>query len=185
MAPTYSLRMTPRVKLHGSYNVTELGETGKYPLDVDDFTAFTDGTAANQANRLYTASRTLTIASPTDLLDLSGSLVDIFGRTLTLDNIKALYIFNQGIQDGDGTPVATSGQRLWVGGASSNAWRGFFETQADKVEVPSGGKLYREDPFEGWIVIPGVEDILQIEYDGSGASGGTLQYKIVIAGDEP
>jgi hypothetical protein len=49
------------------------------------------GTGANQADLLFSDTRTLT-ASATEDLDLAGVLTDAFGATLTFARIKLIYV---------------------------------------------------------------------------------------------
>lgn len=53
--------------------------------------AFTDGTAASQADRIFKDTRTLT-ASATEDLDFSGSLTDIYGAAVVFADIRVLCI---------------------------------------------------------------------------------------------
>src|SRR5687767_10832330 len=64
-----------------------------------------DGTAINQANRLYAARLSLT-TTPTDL-DLAGSLTDPLGATVTFAKIVGIGILNNS---------TTAGENVLVGG---------------------------------------------------------------------
>jgi hypothetical protein len=57
----------------------------------DDTFSFTDGTGANQASIVYSATRTLA-ASAAESLDLVGALTDAFGNTFNADRMKAIKI---------------------------------------------------------------------------------------------
>ena len=59
-------------------------------LKVDDIT-LNDGSGANQAQRIFSDTRTIA-ASANDDLDLSGVLVDALGTVLNFTAIKAIYI---------------------------------------------------------------------------------------------
>lgn len=93
--------------------------------------AFTDGTAAGQADRRFSDTRTLA-ASATEDLDLSGALTNIYG-TVTFARIKAILVTalaantnnvnvirpaSNGVPlflaAGDGIPVKPGGAFLWV-----------------------------------------------------------------------
>jgi len=53
--------------------------------------SWTEGTGANQADKLYDQSLTI-LASATTSLDLSGSLLDAFGDALVFVKVKAIYV---------------------------------------------------------------------------------------------
>jgi len=158
------------------------------PVDETTFrllTQFTSGTGSNQVNRMYRARRTVTLNSTTEQLDLSGSLLDKFGDSVLMMEIKVLLIINRGAPDGSGGWTTTAGQDILVGGAgvASLAWGAPFNgDQNAKLRVRSGGALLLVAPVDGYRVDPGVQDVLQIEHDGSAASGGDIEYDIVIAG---
>lgn len=53
--------------------------------------SLTEGTAANQADKLYDQELTIA-ASATTTLDLSGVLTDAYGDALTFAKVKAIYV---------------------------------------------------------------------------------------------
>lgn len=71
--------------------VNDLG-TSTFPLNFSQSLSLTDGTGASQADRMFTDTRTLA-ASATEDLDLSGSLTNAFGTTVTFARIKLLLVF--------------------------------------------------------------------------------------------
>jgi len=150
---------------------------------------FADGTGANQANLKFSERRILTANTGTDLLDFAGGLTDKFGNTITFSEIKLLFLHNKGLpgatNDGSSSDTWTeaAGQDLLVGGAASNAWDVWLnETAGAEVRVRSGGILLLCAPRDGYRVIAGTDDILQVLWDGSVASGGDIEYDIVLLG---
>jgi hypothetical protein len=126
--------------------------------------AFTDGTGASQANRLFADTRTLADGAD-ESLDLAGGLTDAFGTTITLAKLKALVIIN---------PSAT--QTLTVGNAADPIL--LFGTAAHTVNIPPGGKLMMDWPGTGWTVTGGSADKLKIV----NSAGAAVDYTIWLIG---
>jgi hypothetical protein len=134
-------------------------------------TSYANGTAAGQANKLFTDTRTIT-ASSNDDLDLNGVLTDAFGGSLALLRVKALIV------------VAAAGNTndVVVGGAASNTWLAPFGSATDKIKVKPGGVLALFAGIAdatGWPVIAATGDILRI---ANGGAGTPVTYDIVIIG---
>jgi len=94
-------------------------------------------------------------------------------------------IINRGEPDGAGDWAETAGQDLLVGGAGAggDAIGSFVDGDQDaKIRVRSGGTLLLVAPNDGYVVLPGSQDVLQVDHDGSSASGGDIEYDIVLAG---
>jgi hypothetical protein len=143
--------------------------TGRAPLDFAASIALGSGTGANQADRVWSDSRTLA-ASTTEDLDLAGVLVDAFGATITLARVKGLIIRAAA---GNTNPVV-------VGGAASNGFVGWVADATDKVNVRPGGVLGLFAPDSaGYPVTAGTADLLRI---GNGGAGTSVTYDIVIIG---
>lgn len=106
--------------------------TGSAPLTYTDRIDLATGTGANQADLVFSDTRTLT-ASGTEDLDLAGGLTDIYGATLTFARIKLLLVHaasgntnnvnvtrpaSNGVPlflaAGDGIPVRPDGNFLWI-----------------------------------------------------------------------
>lgn len=134
-------------------------------------TSYANGTAAGQANKLFTDTRTIT-ASSNDDLDLNGVLTDAFGGSLALLRVKALVV------------VAAAGNTndVVVGGAASNPWLAPFGSATDKVKIKPGGTLALFAGIAdatGWVVVAATGDILRI---ANGGAGTPVTYDIVIIG---
>jgi hypothetical protein len=143
---------------------------------------FTNGTGNLQCNAMWHDRRRLTLATGTDDLDLAGGLEDVFGNTLTFTQIKLLFIQNKGQPTGS-TWTTIAGQDLLVGAAASNAWGSFLDnSQTAKMRLRSGGFILLTAPRDGHRVLAGSRDVLRIDHDGSAASGGDIDYDIVVAG---
>ena len=131
--------------------------------------SFTDGTGANQAQKLFTDQRTLA-ASANESLDLSGVLTDVFGATLAFTKIKAILVK---AADGNTNDVV-------LGGAASNAWIGPFGASTHTVAVKPGGTVMFVAPdANGYAVTAGTGDLLKV---ANSAAGSAVTYDIVLVG---
>ena len=130
----------------------------RVPANVNPF-GWTYGTGANSVNIVYADSITLTDGS-NDTLDLlaSGTLLDVFGRVLTMSAIKFLYIKNTSTDSG-----------LLVGGGAVLDLL-IFAATSDIVYVPSGGVFLWSCPSAAG-VSTAVNKNLYLEDDASGAAG--------------
>jgi hypothetical protein len=149
-------------------NPVDLGEA-KYPLEYAASVVLADGSGANQANKLWTDTRTLT-ASSTENLDLNAVLTDIFGAALAFTKIKALVI----------KAADTNVNDVVVGGAGANAAASFFADATDKVRVKPGGTVALIAPdANGYAVTAATGDILLV---ANGAAGTSVTYTIIVIG---
>lgn len=161
---TFALKMYARLTRNDDeqINISSLNE-----VQTD---AFSSGTGDDQANQIWSDERTLA-ASTSEEIDLSGSLTNALGESVTFAKIRAIFI----IAD------SANGGNIRVGGAASNAWEGFC-TSGSIVKIPAGGKMYLIAPKGSqFAVTAGTADKLKIANDDAGA-GAT--YRIVIVGTQ-
>lgn len=126
------------------------------------------GTAADQADRVFSDERTLAGSASEDL-DLAGVLTDALGNTITFAKIRAIFIEN----------LATGNNQVVVGGAASNQFVGPFGAGTHTVSVGPGGFLALVNRHTaGWTVTPGTVDLLKI----ANSTSGSINYRIVIIG---
>ncbi len=138
--------------------------------------ALTNGTGANQANRMFAVNTTLG-TSATVNYDLAGSLTDVFGATITFARIKAVYFE---------LTTDTAATSVLFGGHATLAWGTFFSTadtldnDQPSVKVRNGGVFLLSAPdATGYPVTAGSEDILSIvNQDASNLA----TYKLVLIG---
>ena len=142
--------------------------TVTFDMDKHDKTNLGTGTGSNQADLIFADTRTLT-ASGTEDLDLTGSLVDALGNTLTFAKIKAISI------------KASSGNtnNVTVSPAAANGFLGPFNAAADLVSIPPNGSFMVTAPVGGWTVTAATADLLTI---ANSAAGTDVIYDIVIIG---
>jgi hypothetical protein len=134
--------------------------------------AFTDGTGAGTANRVWWATRTLT-ASSTEDLDLAGSLTDAYGSTITFARIKALVV----------AASAANTNNVIVGNAASNAVAGLFGSLTHTAVVRPGAAvawMCGAADATGYVVTAGTADIIKI---ANSAGSTSVDYDIFVLGN--
>src|SRR5512139_466082 len=129
--------------------------------------ALASGTGANQSDRVFTDTRTLT-ASATENLDLAGTLVDAFGATITFVTVKAVLI------------VAAAGNtnNVQVTRPASNGLP-LFIAAGDGLEVKPNGAFAWFAPGVGIAVTAGTGDLLALT---NSAGGTSVVYDVIIIG---
>ena len=128
-----------------------------------------NGTGASQADILWHDQRTLA-ASTSEDLDLSGSLTDSFGTTVSLVRVKAIIV----------SAASDNGGLIQVGGASSNQFINWVADASDVVQIRAGGFMLLAAPdATAYAVTAGTGDLLKIA-NTDGAAAGT--YDIYIIG---
>jgi len=126
---------------------------------------FTPGTGNNQLDKLFHDLRTLADGA-NESLDLAGSLVDMFGATITFVKIKAMLIRN-----------LSATQTLTIGGGS-NPFINWVADATDMVKIPPNGMLLLVAPLAGYGVTTGTGDILKV----ANSAGAACDYQIALAG---
>src|SRR5688500_14222343 len=87
MALTSRVSLDLVARLTGSADFGAPSSATQFARQVD----LTSGTGDGQADRVWADQRTLA-ASATEDLDLTGSLTDVLGASLTLARVKVLYV---------------------------------------------------------------------------------------------
>jgi hypothetical protein len=132
-----------------------------------------DGTATDQADKLWHDERTLA-AGTSENLDLTSLASPLFGGTVTIAfaKVKVLLIVNTS---------TVAGNVLLVGGAGAggNGWGAPWDNNADaKAAVPGDAALLLVNKKSGWAVANGSADVLKIANSGTGS----VTYRIAIVG---
>lgn len=130
--------------------------------------SFTNGTGAGQANRVWADERTLA-ASATEDLDLSGTLVDAFGATITLQKVKGLIV----------AASAANTNNVVIGGASATQWVGPFGAATHTLAIKPGGLVALFAPDAAGYPVTSSTDLLKVANSGSGTG---VTYQIVVVG---
>ena len=163
-----ALSLTVKAGIRGNHTkALDLG-TADLPIDVLANIALADGTGANQADRIFTDTRTLA-ASATEDLDLAGSLTDAYGATITLARIKAILV----------KAASANTNNVNVSRPASNGVP-LFLAASDGIQVlPGGAFLWVAPNAAGIAVTAGTGDLLTFTNSSSGTS---VTYDVVIVG---
>lgn len=126
-----------------------------------------DGTGLNQAQVMWSDTRTLT-SSATESLDLSGSLTDAFGVSLVMTAIKGIIIYS--------SPLNTV--NLTIGNVT-NGLATIFGAATQSFPIQPGELLVKWTPSAaGHVVTAGTGDLLKV---ANGAASSV--YDIIVIGN--
>lgn len=148
-------------------SVADLG-TATFPATISKSISLTSGTAAGQADILWTDTRTLG-ASATENLDLAGVLTDAFGATLTAAKVKAVMI----------SADAANTNNVVVGGHASAAFVGWFGDATDTIVLKPGYFFLLGGSGTGYTVTATTGDLIKV-LNSAGTTGVT--YSITVIG---
>lgn len=161
---TLTTSVAIRGELVGTIDVGDL--TQKISLGVG--TAFEDGTGANQANMVWTDTRTLS-ASATENLDLAGVLTNAFGEVLTFTKVKAILV----------TAAAANTNAVNVTRPATNG-TAIFTAVSSGVSITPGGVFYASWPNNtGVTVTAATADQITVT---NSAGSTAVTYTVVIIG---
>jgi hypothetical protein len=164
-----SLTTTLRVALSAVQYAARDLTTVRAPLDYTKSTTLGTGTAAGQADLIFSDTRTLA-ASASESLDLAGSLVDALGATITFARVKGLIV----------RAADANANDVVIGGAASAAFVGPFGDATDKLKIKPGGLLVLMSPgATSYPVTATTADLLQVANSGAGTS---VSYDVIIIG---
>ncbi len=145
-------------------------DIGSARLDVNYSKKFNiaNGTGADQANMIWTDTRTIN-ASSSDDLDLYGGLTNAFGDAINFANVKGIFIFAAAANTND-VVVGNDGVAPIDFGATANV-----------VNVKPGGMFCLYDPAaNGYTITNTSADVLQI---ANSSSGTAVTYDIIVFGE--
>lgn len=129
----------------------------------------TNGTGADQANMVWSDTRTLT-ASASESLDLAGGLTDGFGSTITFTKIKGIVI----------NAASANTNNVLVGGAASNQFINWVSDATDVIVVRPGASFVLMAPDStGFAVTAGTGDLLKV---ANSAGTTSVTYDIILIG---
>lgn len=128
--------------------------------------SYSDGTGANQVQKIVTASLNLVGAAQT--IDLQN-ITDAFGNTVVFTKVKSIFVR---------IPNATTGQVVTIQGGAANPFTAFMADPSDKVTLKAGGAFVITSPVDGYTV-DGTHKTLKFD---PGAS--TIVCQVQIAGSQ-
>ncbi|MGW4850149.1 hypothetical protein ACWEPZ_02810 [Streptomyces sp. NPDC004288] len=128
------------------------------------------GTAAGQADRVWSDRRQLN-ASATEDLDLAGVLLDAFGAAITFARIKGIVI----------AAAAGNTNNVVVGAAAANPWATLLSATGTVTLRPGAFLAVGTGAADatGYTVTAGTADLLKVANSGAGS---TVTYDIHIIG---
>lgn len=131
--------------------------------------SLTNGTGANQVDKLYQDTNTLGPSATLDI-DLVGALTDVFGTAFNFARVKGLFV----------AAAAGNTNNVVVGGAAATQWVGPFGAAAHTIAVQPGGWFGICTPSAtAWPSAAGSTDLLRIANSGAGTD---VTYSIVLLG---
>ena len=153
-----------------SVNATLAGDVGlataSVPLAVKKQIEFANGVAANQADKVYSASYSI-LTGATENIDVKGALVDALGAAFTPAKLKLVYIYSR--------PTNSTNLTL-LGNANSVPILG---TAATTTVLDPGGLFHVLRPgLAGITVTAGTGDIIQVV----NAAGATAVVDVILVG---
>lgn len=160
-------------------NSTKTAVMGNSPHDPLNFvkqSILTNGTGAGQADVLYYAERTIN-ASSNDDLDLTGTLTDNIGRTVSPLRVKGLIVVAAPSASG----ATANTNNVVLGAAGSNQWATLLNTTGTVTLRP--GALFMawagQADATAWAITAGTGDILRV---ANSAGGSSVTYQIMLLG---
>lgn len=141
-------------------DLTKAAET----IAIVDSQSYTHGTGANQANQPWGDSIELAGAAAT--LDLTASLVDSVGNTITFLKIKELRIKNTS---------TTAGENITISGNFMD--NGLLGGGSSTVVLGPGGTFHVSSPIDGYTVTVDTGDKITVD-----PGDDTITYKIWMLG---
>lgn len=164
------MALTSRVSLELVASLTGTADFGA-PSSRPSFARqidLTSGTGPNQADQVWTDQRTIA-ASGSENLDLTGSLTDALGGSITLARVKVLYI----------AAASTNTNNVVVGAAASNPWAGLLNGTGTLTLRPGAFFVAATPGATGMAITAGTGDLLRVANSGSGSS---VTYDIAVIG---
>lgn len=167
-AQTKSLTARYYVEVNGNYTSALDLVSAVAPMSYKKSLDFASGTGANQADRIFTDTRTIA-ASTSEDLDIRGtSLQDAFGANVAMFEMKMLIV----------CAAAGNTNNVVLGGDANSV--PFLSTAATTVAIKPGGCFTLMDPSSGGIAVTDTTgDVIQVANSGAGTS---VTYDIVVVG---
>lgn len=154
-----------------SINLTEVGtgtglETPSGSLSKQYPWAIVNGTGVNQSDLKYAATRTLA-ASANEDIDLAGTLLGLFGNTITMVKLRMVYV-----KAADANPANLT----FISKASTGA--PLFLALGDGIVLEPGADFLYRSPKSGKTVVATTGDLLNM----AAGAGGSHSYDIIVLG---
>ncbi|SFI31469.1 hypothetical protein [Nitrosomonas sp. Nm34] len=170
--PELGSNMEARIALHPNIILANKLDVSQidYKPDWRPEYYFQFGSGANQANKVFTDTRTIG-ASSTETIDLTWTTLDAIAKRLNLTKIKALILV---------ASENNSNDILLGSNSLNNPITSFFGAANDRLRIKPGGMIALIAPdANGYAVVQGAADKLDIANDGAGSP---VTYTILIMG---
>ncbi|MEU6168089.1 hypothetical protein [Streptomyces tanashiensis] len=143
---------------------------GRAPQALSRSMSLGSGTAAGQADRVWSDRRTLA-ASATEDLDLAGVLLDAFGAAVSFARVKGIII----------ATAAGNTNNVIVGAAAANPWATLLSATGTVTLRPGAFLAVGTGAADatGYAVTAGTADLLKIANSGAGTP---VTYDIHVIG---
>ena len=143
-------------QLTGSITMTNTATVGGSTVSAAPSHNFSDslslGTGLDQGDLVYSAKAVAISGSATNALDVSGSLSDVYGTTITAVKMKMFYLKNLS---------TTAGDTLTIGGDANGML--LMDAAADTITIqPNGFILLWQPSLAGMAVTAATGDIIDI-----------------------
>jgi hypothetical protein len=150
-------------------NILDL-QSAASPLTINRSYGMSSGTAANQADKIFTDTRTIAI-SGTDNLDISaGGLLDPLGVVFTVARLKLLYLF----------AYAANTNNVVVGGNAAGLVSLLVPASTSTLILRPGGSLLLFAPdATAYPVTATTADLIPLANSGAGT---TVTYDVIMIG---
>lgn len=164
-----SLTARIQIMVTGSYtNAMDLQSASASP-SLNNVLSLASGTGANQANLMWSDTRTLAASANEDLDFAAGGLTDAFGTVFSPVALKVLIVC---------AATTNTNNVVLFGDANSVP---VLNTAATTLALKPGGCYVYTDPSAaGTAVTGGTGDIVQVANSGAGTS---VTYSIIAMGD--
>jgi hypothetical protein len=155
--------MTVTAELRVKFSAVQLGSNDQaspeFRPSIEKLLQFASGTGANQADGVFTDSRSVN-ASANDDIDLSGALTDALGASVAAAEMVGILIVNN-----------STTQTLTIGVAGTNPWVTMWAATGDGIKVFPGGVFlnFATDASGLGAVVAGASDVLRVA-NGSGSA---------------
>ena len=167
------MALTATVKINANSTLSsalDLGSASSIEL-LEETLKLATGTGASQGNQVFSDTRSLG-ASSSEELDLSGSLTNGLGVTVSFSRVVVMIVRG----------AAANGDTFTVGGSAANGFDTWVLAAGDAVTVRPGGTLCLVTPDStGYAVTAATGDLLKITNNDAAAAG---NYDIVLIGSE-
>lgn len=167
MATTFSgtLKITATGTLEKDTDLSSLAQTLNYSKTY----TLTNGTSADNANRMWIDTRTLTASSSEDL-DVAGGLVDAFGDTITFTKLRGVIV----------SAAAANTNNVVVLGDAVAGITSMTGAMAQTITVRPGGTVALiANDTTGYAITATTADLLQV---ANSAGSTSVTYDIILIG---